>query len=30
MSIARVTTVPKSRKPHRCGKCGDALPVGSQ
>jgi hypothetical protein len=29
MSIARVTTVQKSRKPGKCEKCGIDLPVGS-
>jgi hypothetical protein len=26
--MARVTTVPKCRKPQTCGKCGDTIPVG--
>jgi hypothetical protein len=26
--MARVTTVPKCRKPQTCGKCGEVIPVG--
>jgi hypothetical protein len=29
MSIAKIQTVQRSRKPGTCGKCGDELPVGS-